>query len=119
MARVRRFASLLAIVACVAVVTVAASHGRALLHWVAGRTAGSVLAFATIYVAATLLLTPPAILNAVAGALFGTAFGLALVFPANVAAALLGFLLSRSAAGAWARRQFHRRRSWAAIDRAI
>jgi uncharacterized membrane protein YdjX (TVP38/TMEM64 family) len=94
-------------------------HRREVVEWIAGTGREGVLAFAGIYVIATLLLIPPGTLNLLAGALFGVAFGMAVALPANIAAALIGFAVSRAFGGAWAQAEIQRRRSWAAIDRAI
>jgi uncharacterized membrane protein YdjX (TVP38/TMEM64 family) len=89
------------------------------VEWIAGAGWGGVLVFAGIYVFGTLLLIPPGILNALSGAVFGTACGFGIVLPANIAAALIGFAISRTTGGAWARAEFQRRPYWGAIDRAL
>ena len=94
-------------------------HRQEVVEWIAGARWGGVLVFAGIYVIATLLLIPPGILNALSGALFGVVFGMAVALPANIAAALIGFAVSRTVGGAWAQAEIQRRRSWGAIDRAV
>jgi uncharacterized membrane protein YdjX (TVP38/TMEM64 family) len=94
-------------------------HRQEVVEWIAGAGWGGVLVFAGIYVIATLLLIPPGILNALSGALFGVVFGMAVALPANIAAALIGFAVSRTVGGAWAQAEIQRRRSWGAIDRAV
>jgi uncharacterized membrane protein YdjX (TVP38/TMEM64 family) len=94
-------------------------HRNQIIQWVAHAGWEGRLAFAGIYLVVTLLLVPPGILNALAGAVFGTACGFGVVLPANIAAALIGFAISRTTGGAWARDEFQRRRYWGAIDRAL
>ncbi len=95
------------------------SHRQAVLEWIEGAGWTGVLVFGGIYVLATLLLIPPGILNALSGALFGIVFGMAVVVPANIVAALIGFALSRTAGGAWAQATIRHWRAWGAIDRAV
>jgi uncharacterized membrane protein YdjX (TVP38/TMEM64 family) len=94
-------------------------HRQEVVEWIAGAGWGGALVFAGIYMIATLLLIPPGILNALSGALFGVVFGMAVALPANIAAALIGFAVSRTVGGTWAQAEIQRRRSWGAIDRAV
>jgi uncharacterized membrane protein YdjX (TVP38/TMEM64 family) len=94
-------------------------HRQEIVAWIAGAGWEGVIVFAGIYVIATLLLIPPGILNALSGALFGVLLGMAVALPANIAAALIGFAVSRTIGGAWAQAVIQRRRSWGAIDRAV
>src|SRR6476660_491057 len=63
--------------------------------WVEASGVFGVLVLAAIFVVATLLLLPAAVLNIAAGALFGLAWGVGVVMAASMVAALLAFLIAR------------------------
>ncbi len=117
--RKRAIGPILALVVCGAVVALALAHGHAVVRWIAGGGVRGLVAFAIIYLAATLLLVPPGILNAVAGALFGVGWGMAVVSCTNLTAAVIAFFLSRTVARQWAQRHIERRRRLLAMDRAL
>jgi uncharacterized membrane protein YdjX (TVP38/TMEM64 family) len=64
-------------------------------EWVDASGALGVAVFGAIYVLATLLLLPGAVLNIVAGALFGLAWGIGVVTVSSMTAAVAAFLIAR------------------------
>lgn len=69
----------------------------AIVEWIRGAGAVGVLAFALIFVATALLALPASVLTLGAGFVYGPWAGTLLVSPVSVAAALVAFLLARSA----------------------
>lgn len=61
--------------------------------------------YATIYVAATLLMLPGSVLTAGAGFVYGPLWGTILVSPVSVLAATLAFVLGRTVASDWVARR--------------
>jgi uncharacterized membrane protein YdjX (TVP38/TMEM64 family) len=88
-------------------------------EWVESSGAFGVLVFALIFVVATLLLLPAAVLNIAAGALFGLAWGLGVVMASSMAAALLAFLIARHLLRERITRHYTRSGTPAAIDKAL
>jgi uncharacterized membrane protein YdjX (TVP38/TMEM64 family) len=89
------------------------------LHWIEGGSIGGVLAYAFVYVLATLLLLPPGVLNMAAGVMFGPVIGAVLALAANVLSAMITFVVSRSFARDWVAGRIARRRGLLAVDRAL
>lgn len=87
--------------------------------WLADKGAFAVVAFVAVYVVATLLLLPSSVLNVIAGALFGMAWGVGAVMAGAMSAALLAFLLARHLLCERIKRHYTRKGTPAAIDRAL
>lgn len=115
-----------------AVVVVAAAAGAAYHYfepmadwsglveeWVEASGALGVLVFGAIYVMATLLLLPAAVLNIIAGALFGLAWGIGVVTASSMAAAVAAFLIARHLLRERIRQHYTRDGTPAAIDKAL
>jgi uncharacterized membrane protein YdjX (TVP38/TMEM64 family) len=119
MKHVRRAGPILGLALCAAVLVLTLTHARAALQWLSTGGWRALIAFALLYLSATLLLVPPGILNAVAGALFGLGRGMAVVSCANLAAAVLAFMLSRAGGRRWAQRHIERRQRLLAVDLAL
>ena len=88
-------------------------------QWVNEYGAFGVVIFVLIYVVATLLLLPSAVLNVIAGALFGFAWGLGAVMAASMAAALIAFELARHVLRDRIKKHYTNKGTPAAIDRAL
>ena len=63
--------------------------------WIEGLGPVGGLAFAGVYIVATVLLVPVSVLTVAAGFAFGLAFGFALVVPSATIGATLAFIVSR------------------------
>lgn len=90
-----------------------------LVAWVRGAGAVGVLAYASIYVAAAVLLLPGSVLTAGAGLAYGPWLGILIVSPVSVLAASLAFLVGRTAARPWVERRVGHDPKLKAIDAAI
>lgn len=90
-----------------------------LVDAIRGAGAAGVALFAIAYVVAAVLLLPGAALTAGAGFAYGPLWGTLLVSPVSVVAALLAFLLGRTAARGWIARRTAANPRFAAIDEAI
>jgi len=88
-------------------------------EWVASSGVFGVVVFGAIYVLATLILLPGAVLNVVAGALFGLAWGLGVVMCASMLAAITAFLIARHLLRERIRKRYTREGTPAAIDKAL
>lgn len=88
-------------------------------EWVEGSGIFGVLVFAAIFIVATLLLLPAAVLNIAAGALFGLAWGVGVVMASSMAGALLAFLIARYLLRERITRHYTRSGKPAAIDNAL
>jgi uncharacterized membrane protein YdjX (TVP38/TMEM64 family) len=88
-------------------------------EWVDASGALGVLVFGAIYVMATLLLLPAAVLNIIAGALFGLAWGIGVVTASSMAAAVAAFLIARHLLRERIRQHYTRDGTPAAIDKAL
>lgn len=91
----------------------------AALEWMKGLGPWSYILFVAIFVAATMLFIPGAVLCLGAGALFGVGRGSLLVSLATTLAATLAFLLGRHLARGWVAKKLKEYESFAAIDRAV
>lgn len=89
------------------------------VEWIRAAGAIGVLAYAVIFVAATVLLLPGSILTLAAGFAYGPVWGTLLVSPVSVAAAVVAFLLGRTIARRWIARKVERDPRFASLDRAI
>ena len=112
-------AVLLAIAAVLLLGRRAAAFLPALSDWVAGLGAVAPLAFAALYIAATVLFVPGSLLTLAAGALFGVVKGTAIVIVAASLGACAAFLIARYAARERVTRLTERDERFAAIDRAV
>jgi uncharacterized membrane protein YdjX (TVP38/TMEM64 family) len=90
-----------------------------LVEWIHAAGALGVVAYAIVYVLATIFLLPGALLTAGAGFAYGPAWGTVLVSPVSVLAATLAFVLGRSVAREWVARRMHAHPRFTAVDRAI
>ncbi|MHB8416820.1 MAG: TVP38/TMEM64 family protein [Myxococcales bacterium] len=90
-----------------------------LADWIRGAGAAGVGAYAVIYVLATLFFLPGSLVTLAAGFAYGPLWGTLLVSPVSVLAAILAFLLGRSAARGWIARRMERQPRFAAMDRAV
>jgi uncharacterized membrane protein YdjX (TVP38/TMEM64 family) len=86
---------------------------------VEGHGKAGILMFALAYVAATLLFVPTWIFTIVAGAVFGMAWGFALVIGTAVTSATLAFVVARYVLRERARRIFARHKVLKAVDKAV
>ena len=113
------FAAVAAVAAMAIVLSPMADWSALVEEWVESSGAFGVLVFAALYVVATLLLLPAAILNVAAGALFGMAWGLAAVMGASMLAAVAAFLIARHLLRDRIAAHYTRIGTPAAIDRAL
>ncbi len=90
-----------------------------LLDAVRGGGWAGALVYAAVYGVTTVLMIPPAILNAAAGAMFGAFKGMLVVYPALVGGGMVSFWLSRSMAREWVGRRIVGRAKFLALDRAV
>ncbi len=90
-----------------------------LAEWMRGAGATGALAFAAVYVLATVLLLPGWMLALVAGLVWGPLAGTLLVSPVSVVAASAAFVLGRTLARELVRRRVARDARFAAIDAAV
>ena len=88
-------------------------------EWVDRSGAFGVVVFAAIYVVATLLLLPSAVLNIAAGALFGLAWGVGAVMGGSMLAALIAFEIARHLLRERITAHYTRKGTPAAIDKAL
>lgn len=94
---------------------------QALVGWIAS-VRGSrwgVPIFSAVYVVSTVLLLPASLLTLVAGFLYGPLWGLLLVSPVSVVAAVAAFAVGRSFGRGWVARRLEGSPRVAAIDQAI
>jgi uncharacterized membrane protein YdjX (TVP38/TMEM64 family) len=89
------------------------------LEWVRDAGLRGALLYSVLYVAATVLFVPPAFLNTAAGFVWGAAFGIAVVYPANFLAAVIAFFLGRFLARKYVASWLARHRYLSAVDRAV
>jgi uncharacterized membrane protein YdjX (TVP38/TMEM64 family) len=88
-------------------------------EWVEARGVLGVAVFGAIYVVSTLLLLPAAVLNVIAGALFGLVWGVGVVMISSMTAAIAAFLIARHLVRERIRRHYTRDGMPAAIDKAL
>ena len=91
----------------------------ALKDWIAGLGYWGPLAFAVVYVVATICFIPGTILTLAAGALFGLWIGLAVVSVSSTIGAALAFLIARYLARDRVAKMADGNRHFGAIDKAI
>lgn len=77
------------------------------------------LGYGAVYIAATVLMVPGALITALAGSLYGVLGGVLVVWPASLIGASLAFLGGRFLARDWVQRLAARQRHTRAIDQAI
>jgi len=87
--------------------------------WVASLGALGPVVFVLCYALAVVFLVPASVLTLAAGAIFGVAKGVALVFVAATLGACLAFAVSRGVARGWVERRIAGDARFAAIDRAV
>jgi uncharacterized membrane protein YdjX (TVP38/TMEM64 family) len=87
--------------------------------WVEASGVFGVLVFSAIFVVATLLLLPAAVLNIAAGALFGLGWGVGVVMAASMVAAVIAFLIARHLLRERIKKHYTRTGTPAAIDKAL
>jgi uncharacterized membrane protein YdjX (TVP38/TMEM64 family) len=92
---------------------------EALQHWTQGLGAWGYLAYGAVYVVATLLLVPGALLTIGAGLVFGVVKGTVLVLLSATLSAAFGFLIARYLARARVERWAKGHERFRAIDAAI
>jgi uncharacterized membrane protein YdjX (TVP38/TMEM64 family) len=123
MTKTRKVVIGLAIVLAIAAVLLLGRRAAAVLpalsDWVAGLGAVAPIAFAALYIAATVLFVPGSLLTLAAGALFGVVKGTAIVIVAASLGACAAFLIARYAARERVARLTERDKRFAAIDRAV
>jgi uncharacterized membrane protein YdjX (TVP38/TMEM64 family) len=90
-----------------------------LVAWVRGAGVPGMVVFAVVYVVATVLFLPGAILTLGAGFAYGVLVGTPIVWVAANVGALLAFLLGRTVARDWIAARVGRSPRFAAIDRAV
>jgi uncharacterized membrane protein YdjX (TVP38/TMEM64 family) len=117
-----RWAAVAAVGLVVVAVMVALPLGYwagAFVDWVREAGPAGVVVYAIVYVAATILLLPGALLTAGAGLVYGPIWGTVLVSPVSVAAATCAFLLGRTVARDRIARRIETDEKFRAIDAAI
>ncbi len=80
---------------------------------------GGTLIYGVMHIGTALLMLPTGVGNAGAGLLLGPVWGMLLVYPALMVAAVLGFWISRSLARDWVAQRIANRPKFVAIDNAI
>jgi uncharacterized membrane protein YdjX (TVP38/TMEM64 family) len=88
-------------------------------EWVEGLGAWGPLAFVGVYVIATVLVVPGALLTLAGGAIFGLVDGTLYVFVAASLGATLAFLVGRYGARGWVEGKLAQNPRFAAVDRAV
>ena len=88
-------------------------------EWVDASGALGVLVFVGIYVVATLLLLPSGVLNVIAGALFGMAWGLGAVMAGAMASAVIAFEIARHLLQERIKAHYTKKGTPEAIDKAL
>ena len=88
-------------------------------QWIDESGALGVVVFVLIYVAATLVLLPAAVLTVIAGVMFGFGWGLVAVMVASMCAAVLAFLIARHLLHDRIKRHYTHAGTPAAIDKAL
>ena len=91
----------------------------ALVTWVRDLGALGVLAYAVVYILATVLMMPGSILTLAAGFMYGPVWGFLAVSPISVLAATISFLLGRTVAREAILRRVEANPRFAAIDAAL
>lgn len=94
-------------------------HIDAIEAWIARLGPLGLLAFVALFVVTTSVLVPDTLLSLIAGALFGMAWGLAVIVGGSLLAAGLQYALSRRLLRAWIDRKVAAKPSLAAIQRAV
>jgi uncharacterized membrane protein YdjX (TVP38/TMEM64 family) len=92
---------------------------RLFTHWVQGAGWVGAVAFALLYIAATVLGLPALPLTLAAGVVYGPMGGTLLVSPASVVGASLAFLLGRTLLRGWVRKRTEGHAKFQALDQAI
>jgi uncharacterized membrane protein YdjX (TVP38/TMEM64 family) len=95
------------------------THGHVLETWVADLGPWGMLVLAVLLIAATSLLVPESVFGVAAGALYGMAWGFALLLAANVLAAVLQYTLAKRWLTPRIQRALSTRPAMAAIQRAV
>lgn len=90
-----------------------------LVQWIRGAGPIGVAVFAAAYILAAVALVPGSILTLGAGFAYGLGWGVALVVPASLAAALAAFALGRTIARPWVAGRMEGRQRFRALDRAV
>jgi uncharacterized membrane protein YdjX (TVP38/TMEM64 family) len=88
-------------------------------EWIDQSGALGMLVFVLIYIAATLVLLPAAVLTVIAGVMFGFGWGLFAVMVASMGAAIFAFEIARHLLHDRIKRHYTRTGTPAAIDRAL
>ena len=90
-----------------------------LVEWVHTLGPMGVVAYAFVYIAATITLFPASLLTLAAGFLYGPLWGTLLVSPVSVLASTLAFLLGRSVARERIKHRIEQNPRFAAVDAAV
>lgn len=117
--RVLLASGLILLCTAAAVVVLAKVSLEPMLAWIVARRGAAAVPFVVLYACAAVVLLPDSLLTIAAGALFGLAWGLALVSMGSMLGAAAGFFLGRSFARDWVRRRTERWPRFRALDRAI
>lgn len=88
-------------------------------EWARGAGALGVIGFAAGYIIATVLLLPGSVLTIAAGFTYGLGWGVALVVPSSLVAALLAFVIGRTLARDRIERRFGNGRKFKAVGAAV
>jgi len=110
---------LVAVIAVVAVARMVGDELPRLFAWVAELGAWGPIAFITLYVIATVLVVPGALVTLAGGALFGVLSGTAYVFAGAVLGSGAAFLIGRYLARRAVEERVARYERFAAVDRAV
>jgi uncharacterized membrane protein YdjX (TVP38/TMEM64 family) len=112
---------LLLVVACAALATLLPVKAmlEGTLEWTAAHRQTAWVLFIVIYVVATVLLVPGLILTLAGGAIFGFAYGVALVSLSSVLAATVAFFLGRTIAHQWVSARIDAWPKFHALNRAL
>lgn len=89
------------------------------IEYLRGQGTAGVGLYAAVYVVATVLMLPGAVLTIGAGAIYGLGAGFVIVWPASVVGAILAFLCGRRFARSWVEEVVRARPRLSAIDTVI
>lgn len=117
--RIFLLAGLTAAVVVALLVLPLAEWAQGVVGWVRRLGPRGALIYALIYVVGAVLFVPETLLTAGSGFLYGPVYGTLLVAPANVLAASISFLLTRSVARNWVAKHVARSPRFTAIDHGV
>jgi uncharacterized membrane protein YdjX (TVP38/TMEM64 family) len=114
--RIFLLAGLTAAVAVALLFLPLAEWAQGVVGWVRSLGPRGALIYTLIYVVGAVLFVPETLLTASSGFLYGPVYGMLLVAPANLLAASISFLLTRSVAHNWVAKHVARSPRFTAVD---